>query len=363
MRICLLAAASSIHTKRWVDYLCAQGHEVSIISFAAGDLAPAQTFHLDVGPIHPEGGNWRYLLKLPDVYGLLRALNPDLFNAHFLTSYGLIAALLKRRGIPLVTHLYGSDILRAPQRSPLYRLAARYALRRADLLISLAAHMTERTRALAGPEVKILTLSWGVDLALFHALQPAAQGRSNGVARCICHRAWVRNSNMMLILHAARLARQELPGLEVMLVGGGPEEGALRSAIADLQLKGTVSLQGRVPEERIAQLLREHDLYLSATRSDGASSALLEAMACGTFPIVTDIPANREWITHGDNGFLVSLEDPVDMAKRIVQAANDTSLRAQAQRRNAQIVQERASRARNMSEMERRMAVLLEAVH
>ena len=62
------------------------------------------------------------------------------------------------------------------------------------------------------------------------------------------------------------------------------------------------------------------DIYVSTSLYDGTSVSLLEAMGSGAFPVVTDIPANREWITNGENGFLVPVDEEKYLANRIIDA-------------------------------------------
>ena len=75
---------------------------------------------------------------------------------------------------------------------------------------------------------------------------------------------------------------------------------------------------GRVPHDRMPELLTQTDIYVSTSLSDGTSVSLLEAMASGVFPIVTDIPSNREWINDGENGFLVPAGKEINLADRII---------------------------------------------
>jgi glycosyltransferase involved in cell wall biosynthesis len=89
-------------------------------------------------------------------------------------------------------------------------------------------------------------------------------------------------------------------------------------------------------------LLSQADIYVSTSAYDGTSVSLLEALGCGAFPVVTDIPSNREWITDGHNGFLISKEDERLLARRIVQAIRDQRLLAEAYKINRRIVKERA---------------------
>jgi glycosyltransferase involved in cell wall biosynthesis len=69
---------------------------------------------------------------------------------------------------------------------------------------------------------------------------------------------------------------------------------------------------------------------------------LLEAMGSGAFPIVTDIPANREWITNGQNGFLVPVEEEKYLASKIIDAIRNQPLREKSRIENLSIVQEKA---------------------
>ncbi len=66
-------------------------------------------------------------------------------------------------------------------------------------------------------------------------------------------------------------------------------------------------------------------------------------MACGLFPVVTDIPANREWIRDGYNGYLVPPDDELALAQRIKLALKDEALREKAGRTNTDLARQKAS--------------------
>jgi glycosyltransferase involved in cell wall biosynthesis len=92
-------------------------------------------------------------------------------------------------------------------------------------------------------------------------------------------------------------------------------------------------------------------VYVSTSLSDSTSVSLLEAMAAGTFPVVTDIEANHEWIDDGENGFLVPVDDPAALADRIHRALADRALRERGRRLNQARIRERASWQDNMDEV------------
>jgi glycosyltransferase involved in cell wall biosynthesis len=83
-----------------------------------------------------------------------------------------------------------------------------------------------------------------------------------------------------------------------------------------------------MPHDRLAELYRVADVCLSVPSSDGTSVALLEAMATGRPVVVSDIPANREWVTEGESGVLVPPGDAPALSDALLRLARSPDLRA-----------------------------------
>jgi glycosyltransferase involved in cell wall biosynthesis len=64
------------------------------------------------------------------------------------------------------------------------------------------------------------------------------------------------------------------------------------------------------------------DLYISPSHVDGSSVSLMEALACGLPCLVSDIPANKEWVFENDNGWLFRDGDADHLAEKILAAMN-----------------------------------------
>jgi glycosyltransferase involved in cell wall biosynthesis len=69
-----------------------------------------------------------------------------------------------------------------------------------------------------------------------------------------------------------------------------------------------------VPQSDVPMFLQKGWCYVSASRSDGTSISLLEAMAAGKICVVSDFPSNLEWVSDGVNGFLFKNGDPSSLA-------------------------------------------------
>lgn len=85
-----------------------------------------------------------------------------------------------------------------------------------------------------------------------------------------------------------------------------------------------VVFTGWIEGERLVALYREHDAYVSLSRSDSTSQSLLEGMAAGLVPVVSDIAGNREWVTHRREGLLVPVGDAEAVACALAEIARGT---------------------------------------
>jgi len=128
------------------------------------------------------------------------------------------------------------------------------------------------------------------------------------------------NKDPMTMLEGIARASERLPGLRLWCAfEDAPLLEAVRSRIAaDRRLRGRVTLLGRVPHARVETLMRAADVFVSASRVEGCGYALLEALACGTTPVVTDIPAYRALTDDGRIGMLWPCGDAAALAGALV---------------------------------------------
>jgi glycosyltransferase involved in cell wall biosynthesis len=92
----------------------------------------------------------------------------------------------------------------------------------------------------------------------------------------------------------------------------------------------------------MAELFRRSQVAVSPSTHDGTPNTLLEAMACGCFPVAGDLESLREWITPGANGLLVAPGDPRALADAVLLALEQPALRQRAREHNRQLIAEKA---------------------
>jgi glycosyltransferase involved in cell wall biosynthesis len=344
MRICYLADAGSVLIQMRVGYFAQKNHDVHLITFRQGEIEGI-TLHY-IKSLLPFSYDFSYILSIPKIRRLVREIKPDILHAYYATSYGFIGACCSFE--PFVVSCMGSDIMLTPQKLIFYKWLTNYTLRKATFITSVSSPITEKIIKLGIEPQKIQTFPFGIDHNLFF---PSHKHRKELIL--LSTRSLTQIYNIKTILESLSYLKKEddFEG-KLVIVGEGPERGRLKELAEDLGISSDVIFIGAIPHPKVADYLRTSKIYISMSLSDGTSTSLLEAMACGTFPIVSDIPANREWINDAENGFLVPVLDAKKLAQRIKEALSNTHLMQTAVKKNFDIIRKRVILQNNLGKME-----------
>jgi len=125
-------------------------------------------------------------------------------------------------------------------------------------------------------------------------------------------------------------AMAETPGADLEIVGGGEDEAALRTLVADLHLGDRVTFAGLIPRDAALAKAASADVFVQVSRYEGHSLALIEAARLGLPLVVSDVPVQVEGITARDGtrcGIVVPLEDPAALATALRGLQDDPARR------------------------------------
>src|SRR3990172_10580206 len=336
MRICFLGDAGHINLLSWMKYFMRLGHEIHIISFNR-PCEDVNGINLHLIDNLFKKNKIRYLLYTHKVKKIITLIQPDILIGYRVTSYGFMGG---RSGFhPVVVVAQGSDLF-YPGNSKIQKAIVRYTINKADLLHTWASHMSDKWLEYGMREDKILVLPKGVDTNIFTHYE--RKGPEDSLI-LISTRQLRKTYNHDCILRALSLVLTNIPNLEYLICGDGEYRHKLELMAITLKLENNIRFLGRIMHNELPSFLNSSDIYVSMQESDGVSSSLLEAMACGIFPIVTDIKANRLWIDDGSNGFLIPVNDHVELAMKIIAAYENPKLRQEAKSKNIALVKEKAS--------------------
>lgn len=304
MRLVLLGDGESPHLLKWARALAprVELYAASSRGFApalAALLPPERRLALGTRPAFA-GGNVAVLRTLPRLVRWLRGVRPDWVHAHYLTSHGTLAwaaRALGRLDYRIAGSAWGSDILVTPERNALLRWLTRRVLRACDLATSDSRHMAGRMRALGAGEV--MCFPFGLE-----ALPPAPRAKAGQGVFANRGLESIYDPGRMLDVFAA--IHHVWPDAELVVANDGSLRPALEARVRAMGLAGCVRFVGRIDAAALAQHYERARWYLSLPHSDSVSVSVLEAMAQGCLPILSDLPANRELVRDGDNGLILA---------------------------------------------------------
>jgi glycosyltransferase involved in cell wall biosynthesis len=126
------------------------------------------------------------------------------------------------------------------------------------------------------------------------------------------------NKDPLMVLDAVAAAVGALPNLRLhMCYRYAPLLEAVRSRIAAPALAGRVTLHGEIGYPQIEAHFRAADFVVQASHAEGSGYGVIEALACGTTPLVTDIPSFGRITGDGEFGALVPLGESGALARAI----------------------------------------------
>ena len=296
---------------------------------------------------------------LPNMLGAMRVLrrvNPDLVHLHVQHYYSLANILSK---LPFVLTSWGLEVETLPQAHFRQKSLARIAAMKASVITVDANCLKERWVEMGIPGSKITVIPFGVDTDIFNpnvdgsAIRKKLRIRETDVV-IISTRPFYNNNHYDIecLIRAIPLIVRSHGNAKFIIKGTGPLESYLKRLVKKLDLSKHVHFVGLVPHNKVSPHLAAADIYVSTCFVDSTSVSLLEAMACGLPPVVTDIPGNREWIKDGEDGFLFPPKNPTVLAERVIQLIENPSLRKRFGERCFKIVKRRATWENCVSKME-----------
>jgi len=369
LRICYLADGRSIHTQRWLSYFASKGHEVHLIVYSSRE-SPEEDDRRKLGNVKVHDFTPKFeesISKLSHtrrlclmrrrlkLMKLLRKIRPDVLHSHFVEKYGWWGAISGFH--PFVLTAWGSDIYICPEMSPKSKRQIKYALKQADLVTSDSEDLRKAIVKLDAPPDKVFLVQFGVDLTRFNPQVDASSVRerlSLGDSPVVlCSRGFKPIYNTEILIRAIPLILSEVPDAKFILKNRYENEGAeLRSLAKELKVNGAVRFVSSVGYDEMPRYYAASDVFVSIPSSDATPASLLEAMACGVAPVVSDLPSVREWIRDGENGYIVPARDPEALAFAMIKLLRDVPTRRLFVERNLALVRERADHHRHMENME-----------
>jgi glycosyltransferase involved in cell wall biosynthesis len=376
MRLLFVADGRSPIALNWITYFIDRKDEVHLVTtfdcspnldFASVNFVPvAFSQAKKKEPLGNGGNRWEGLLwsssfvkfrtsvrrilfplTLPSAVNQVREIiaeiQPDLVHALRIPFEGVLAAfaLQETKKPPLIISVWGNDFTLHAAATPWMKSYTEQAITRTDGLhtdchrdLQLAYQWGYREDR---PAI-VIPGNGGIQTDLFYPPTNDSSIRSNTVINPRGVRSYIRNDTFFAAIPHVLAC---LPQTKFICLGmEGDME--VQKWIDKFEIGSAVELLPNVPRAEIAELFRSAAISVSPSIHDGTPNTLLEAMACGCYPIAGDLESIREWIEPGINGSLIDPADPVALADAVITALENLELRHKAAEYNQVLISERA---------------------
>ena len=288
--------------------------------------------------------------------------HPRFVFGHEVTTYGLATALC--RGVPKIIFPWGADVFTYAEASPFHYALTKFSLRSADLIVpsstTAAHHISERFGVALD---KIHPVSWGVDTQVFR--------RAEGDHRKAICAKWGIDPQASIVLNPRRFRpdwgafvaleafiriASENPNTHFILFGGKNTEDFTRQAQNQVDEKGLSSrftfLLGDAPISICSELMSIANIFVSLLGlGDMRSASVLQAVASGAAPVISDLPEYREMEKLGFAAMFVRPERVDDCVKALESLVRNPEKVREIVGRNESYIARHEDHSRQMEKM------------
>lgn len=327
-RILFLADINSTHTRKWAELLVQQGFALAIFSLNSpesdwphkNDIQVfSDTFkqHLltENSPI-----KLSYLFSLPRVKRAIKKFNPDIVHSHYATSYGLLGVLSGFK--PLIISVWGADIFNFPHTSFLHKSIIKHILKKSSRILSTSKIMKEEIKKYSTKDITVTP--FGVDMEVFKNTNQNTKTKKEIVIGTV--KMLEEKYGIDILIRAFASIKQNIPEkIKLLIVGDGTKAQAYKSLTKQLGIEREVIFTGKIPTEQVAEYHNRIDIFVAVSIEDSESFgvSVIEAMACETPVIVSQVGGLQEVVENNVSGIFVQPKNIQQTANAIISLINN----------------------------------------
>lgn len=261
----------------------------------------------------------------------LRASSADLVVVHEPNPWGLLSCAIVRPRQPVLVYFHSEVVRPSLQYALFYHPMVRAVYSRAARIVVASPAMAQYARALEPYRDRIDVIPYGTDLVRWNRTE-AVDARVRKIR--------TEHAGRPLVLFAGRLVRYKgcdvllraLKGVDAdaVIAGDGPLRGELTALAASLGLADRVRFPGDVSADELVALYHAADVFVlpSITRAEAFGFVQIEAMACGTPVISTDVASGVRWVNqHGVTGLVVEAGNVTALRNALTSLLEDSGAR------------------------------------
>lgn len=233
--------------------------------------------------------------SIKELREILVEYNPTIIHVHQANSIAFITSLANNKRFPQVLTTWGDDVLINPYRSKLHRFITSFSIKKSDRITADAKSMMDSIHNFYG-KIPVEILNFGIDLDTNPTIQKENIIYSNRLHNDLY--------NIDKIITGCVPFLNQHPDWKLIIAATGDNTEYLKDLAANSSVADQIEFVGFLNAADNKANYFKAKIYVSIPNTDGTAMSLLESLAYGCIPVVSDLPSNKEWVTNGVNGII-----------------------------------------------------------
>lgn len=354
LRICIIGDTGGIHVRTRALAFIKRGYTINTIT---PRLCGLEELH-ERSPIRNSNPNTATYIF--ECYQLLRDCPGDIVHVHYACSLSAWIWLITASDKPLIVSVMGGDVLFSEQGNlpRMARWMTKQVMLRANAITAKSDHLAEALIAMGIPDNKIETIIWGVDPEHFKIRESTSLRKELGLSAAdpiiFSPRILRPFYNILMIVEALPHILKKLPNTRLLISEYEADSlyrEQLVSRAIELGVEGALIFCGKITYKKMPEYYSIADVAVGIPPSDGFPQTLLEAMACQTPNVVTNLKRYEALVQDNESAVFVELT-PESIATGILCVLQDKAFAERLSQAGRAIVIEKANLADNVSRVE-----------
>jgi len=334
MKLLVLSDANSIHTQKWVFSLNYEGFNVHLFSLfkpndEIGKLYKNSGINVSTIDIkhkirhirNPNISKLAYIYSIPKLKQIIKSFSPQIIHAHYASSYGILAYLLKFH--PFVLSFWGSDIYDFPQKNIFNEWIMKRVINSADCICSTSMAM-KKIIFNSFNRKNVNFIPFGVDTKKFVPAEVKDVGFRVGTIKSI-----ESHNGIDCLLDAAyKLSNNKrYSDIKFDIIGEGSLLNQMKQKTKKLGIEKHVKFTGHISHENIEKHYQKLSVFVAVSTKESFGVSIVEAAACGVPAITSNVGGLPEVNDHNKTGYVIKPNDPQTLAELVIKLYNNEKLR------------------------------------
>jgi len=302
MKKLLLTGSNSVHTFNYFYLIEDYFDEIVLITGAENEFEATKLTGKYIVPSSLKNP-FNYYKAIKKYQAILKKEKPNIIHIQQISTHSLLLIKALKRlklSIPVVVTAWGSDVLVNPAKGFLYKKMVQYVLNQGDEFTADGQFLADKMQELTPQKIPITIANFGINV------ENILIQKENIIYSNRLHNPLYRIDKIIIAFSKFLLQH---PDWKLVIAATGSETENLKQLCKTLNIESNVEFLGWVDAKTNSENYAKAKIWVSIPESDATSISLLEAMSLGCIPVVSNLPANREWVQDKITGIVVNNVD------------------------------------------------------